>query len=524
VGAGEQIGRVGLADLLGAFSLATDLGLGQPMEHVLRSWWIAERLGARLGIDDAERADLYYTAVLAWVGCVADTPEVATWFGDDIAFRADSFGVDFAGLPAMAFLVRHAGVGSSPWHRLGRATTLVATGARGVERGLVSHCTSTSTMAERLGLGPRVGDGLRQFFSRWDGSGVPDGVGGEQIERTMRLVHLADVVEVYHRTAGVDAAVAVARARRGTKFDPALVDLFCAVAPELLADLTEDLDLGAVIAADPVLARPLAERDLDDALEVVADFTDLRSSFRAGHSRAVARLAGAAADAAGLPDTDVAAVRRAGLLHDVGLHGVPASILDKPGPLTATESERMRAHSYLTERVLARPPALARVAGIASLTHERLDGSGYHRGLSGPAIPATARVLAAADAFQAMTEPRPHRPALSARAATAALRDDARAGRLAADAVDAVLTAAGAPRPRRRTGPAGLTPREVEVLVLIARGSSTRQVARRLGITPRTAGTHIERIYTKTGVSTRSGAALVAVAHGLLDTLEPLDP
>jgi DNA-binding CsgD family transcriptional regulator len=184
----------------------------------------------------------------------------------------------------------------------------------------------------------------------------------------------------------------------------------------------------------------------------------------------------------------------------------------------------MRAHSYLTERVLARPPALARVAGIASLTHERLDGSGYHRGLSGPAIPATARVLAAADAFQAMTEPRPHRPALSARAATAMLRDDVRAGRLALDAVDAVLIAAGAARPRRRTGPAGLTPREVEVLVLIARGSSTRQVARRLGITPRTAGTHIERIYTKTGVSTRTGAALVAVAHGLLDTLEPLDP
>jgi HD-GYP domain-containing protein (c-di-GMP phosphodiesterase class II) len=523
VGAGERTRGLTLADLLGAFSLATDLGLGQPMEHVLRSWWIAGRLGERIGLDDAEHADLYYTAVLAWVGCVADTPEVAGWFGDDIAFRADSFGVDFAGLPAMSFMVAHAGAGRSAWHRLRLATTLVATGGRGIERGLLSHCVSTSTMATRLGLSPRVGDGLRQFFCRWDGTGVPDDVAGDGIARSMRLFHLADVVEVFHRTAGVEAAVEVARARRGTKFDPAIVDVFCAAAPELLADLTEDLDLAAAVADDPLLQQPLEGSALDEALEVVADFTDLRSSFRAGHSRGVARLAGAAAELAGLPADAAEAVRRAGLLHDVGLHGVPASILDKPGPLTATENERVRATSYYTERMLARPPALARLGQIASLAHERLDGSGYHRGLAGAALPATARILAAADAFAAMTEPRPHRPALSVAAATAALRQDVRAGRFAADAVDAVLTAAGAARPRRRSGPAGLTPREVEVLVLIARGASTRQAAQRLGITPKTVGTFIERIYTKTGVSTRSGAALVAVQHGLLETLEPMD-
>jgi HD-GYP domain-containing protein (c-di-GMP phosphodiesterase class II) len=391
VGDDRRTAGVSLADLLGAFSLATDLGLGQPMEHVLRAWWIASRLGARMGLDDAERADLYYTAVLAWVGCVADTPEVASWFGDDIAFRADSFQVDFAGLPAMAFLVRHAGAGHPPWHRVRLATTLVATGARGVEEGLLSHCVSASTMAARLGLGPDVRDGLRQFFCRWDGSGVPDGVGGDQITRSMRLFHLADVVEVFHRTAGVDAAVEVARARRGTKFDPQIVDAFCAAAPEVLAGLSDEPDLGAEVAGDPRLRRPLVDDDLDRALEVVADFTDLRSSFRAGHSRGVARLAGAAAEVAGLPARDVQAVRRAGLLHDVGLHGVPALILDKPGKLTASEGERVRARSYYTERVLARIPALAPLAEIVG---PRPDGTG----------PATARLLAAADAFHAMTE------------------------------------------------------------------------------------------------------------------------
>jgi HD-GYP domain-containing protein (c-di-GMP phosphodiesterase class II) len=514
---------VTLAELLAAFSLATDLGLGQPMEHVLRSWRIASRLGEQIGLDDEERAQLFYIAVLSWVGCVADTPEVASWFGDDIAFRGDSFQVDFAGFPALAFMLGHAGAGQPAWHRLRLATTLMATGAKGIQRGLLAHCLSTSLLAERLGLGLPVRDAVRQFFARWDGTGMPAGVGGEEIAVSVRLFHLADVVEVFHRTSGVTTAVEVARARRGTKFDPAIVDSFCAAAPEVLTGLTEEPDVYDLIAADPLLRDPLSGGRLDDALEALADFTDLRSTFRVGHSRGVARLAGLAAEVAGLRTTDVEAVRRAGLLHDVGLHGVPASILDKPGPLTATESERMRAHSYYTERVLARPPALAHLAAIAGLTHERLDGSGYHRRLTGSALPATARILATADAFHAMTEPRPYRPALSAREATAALRAEVRAGRLAADAVDAVLTASGTAHPRRRSGPAGLTPREVEVLMLIARGASTRQVARLLDITPKTAGTHVERIYGKTGASTRSGATLFAVQHGLLDSLEPLD-
>ncbi|HEV2027928.1 MAG TPA: HD domain-containing phosphohydrolase [Candidatus Dormibacteraeota bacterium] len=211
------------------------------------------------------------------------------------------------------------------------------------------------------------------------------------------------------------------------------------------------------------------------------------------------------------------------MLHDIGLHGVPASILDKAGPLSKSESERMRMHAYYTHRMLARPPVLARLGAIASLTHERCDGSGYPRGLAGPAIPATGRLLAAACAYRAMTEPRSHRPAMNAKQAMAELRGDVRAGRLDAGAVDAVLAAAGQSHGKRRTGPAGLTPREVEVLALIARGASNRQVAQTLGITANTAGTHIERIYIKTGASTRSTATLFAMQHGLLDTLEPFD-
>ncbi len=521
--ADDRDSGVRLAELVAAFSLATDLGLGQPMEHVLRSWLIAARLGDHVGIDTEDRGALYYVATLAWVGCVADTPEVAAWFGDDIAYRGDSYEVDLAGLPMLGFMLRHVGAGRPALHRVRLAASLVATGGRGIDRGLMSHCLTTSRMAERLGLGAEVCEPLQQVFTRWDGKGLPGGVAGDAIALPMRVFHLADVVEVFHRMSGVDAAVDVARARRGKHFDPTVVDAFCAVAPDVLSGLSTEPDWAALIGEEPALQHRLTEDGLDRALEAIGDFTDLRSPPRAGHSRRVGELVAAAATQRGLPPRDVTTVRRAGLLHDVGLHGVPATILDKPGPLSASEAERLRLHSYYTERMLARPPALARLGAIASMAHERCDGSGYHRGLAGTAIPATARLLAAACAYQAMTEPRPHRDALTPKQAAAELRADVRAGSLDHDGVDAVLAASGHRAGKRRSGPAGLTPREIEVLALIARGASTRQVGQRLSITPKTAETHIERIYAKIGASTRSTATLFAMQHGLLDNLEPFD-
>jgi HD-GYP domain-containing protein (c-di-GMP phosphodiesterase class II) len=511
-----------LADLAAAFSLATDLGLGQPLEHVLRSWLIAGRMADNLDLGEDARAALFYVMTLAWAGCVADTPEVASWFGDDIAFRRDSYAVDLAGLPMMGFSLRHVGFGSRPLTRMRMAANLVVTGGKAVERGLMNHCLTTTQMAERLGLGREVCDPLRQVFTRWDAKGVPGGVGGEEITPLTRLFHLADIIEVHHRVEGLGAAVEVARSRRGKQFDPALVDAFCATAGDVLDGLDSVSDWTALIEREPGLHKTMTEDELDHALEAVADFTDLRSRSRSGHSRAVASLAAAAGELAGLPPGEVRNLRRAGHVHDVGMHGIPATILDKPGPLTSTEYERMRMYAYYTERTLARPAGLARIGAIAALATERCDGSGYHRGLSGSAIPAAGRILAAADAFHAMLEPRPHRPALSVGNATGELQAAVRAGKFAPDAAEAVLAAAGQQPGKRRSGPAGLTPREVEVLTRIARGASIKQVARALGITPKTAGTHVERIYAKIGASTRSTATLFAMQHGLLDTLDPL--
>jgi HD-GYP domain-containing protein (c-di-GMP phosphodiesterase class II) len=512
----EPDSGVTLAELLAAFSLATDLGLGQPMEHLLRSWQIASRLGRHVGLPDEEQPTLFHVAMLSWVGCVADAPEVTASFGDDITFRADSYEADLGGLSGMAFFLGHAGKGERLPRRLQAAATLAVTGGTRVVRGIQSHCLVTSTLSDQLGLPVETSAAVRQFFARWDGQGVPRGVRGKQIALVVRLFHLSDVVEVHQRRGGVAAAVAVARARSGSQFDPGLVDAFCSNATELLPAANDEYDAHRLFSKEPGLASTLSDEGLDAALVALADFTDLRCASRAGHSRGVADLSAGAARLLRLPVEAAKATYRAGLVHDVGLHGVPSRILDKPTALTPMEEERLRAASYFTERVLARPEALARLGAIAGLAHERMDGSGYHRRIGGQAIPLPGRVLAAACAFQELIEPRSHRPAHTLKEATGVIRTDVAGGRLDQTAADAVLAAAGAGTRRRVVGPAGLTSREIEVLGLIARGAATGDVADRLGISRKTAATHIERIYAKTGASSRSTATLFALRSGLL--------
>ncbi len=206
--------------------------------------------------------------------------------------------------------------------------------------------------------------------------------------------------------------------------------------------------------------------------------------------------------------------RRAALVHDLGRVAVPVRIWEKTDPLTVDDWEQVRLHAYHTERVLVRSPFLAGLAHAASFHHERLDGSGYHRGVAAPSLDPMVRLLAAADAYQAMTEPRPYREALSPAEAADALTGEVRAGRLASEAANAVLEAAGHPSPSIER-PAGLTEREFEVVGLLARGLQTKQVAHLLQISTKTADYHIQNAYRKMGVSTRAGATLFAMQHGL---------
>ncbi len=508
---------VRLAELLAVLSLASDLGMGQPMEHVLRQCLISLRLAQRLGLDGADREVVYYASLIAWVGCHVDAYEQAKWFGDDMALKTDFRHTDFH-TPAAGrmFMLRHLGAGRPMLERARLGIAFASDGHRAAMSMLDNHWRAADELAARLGLAQRVRDSLEQTFERWDGKGVPKGTKEEQILVTSRLVTLANVVEVFYRAGGTDAAIAVARQRRGTQFDPQVVDVFTGQAAALFAGLDEVSTWDAVIGAEPALGMQLTDTEFDAALEAVADFTDVKSPYTIGHSRGVADLAGEAAGVFGLGSQAAGLVRRAGLVHDLGRLGVPNTIWDKHGRLSHAETERVRLHPYLTERMLAYSPALAPLAAIAVQHHERLDGSGYPRGLSGEAVSPEGRVLAAADFYHSRTEPRPHRPASTPAEAAAQLRAEARAGRIDGDAGAAVLSAAGHRATRRPARAAGLTSREVEVLRLLARGLSNKEIAERLVISRKTASHHVEHIYAKTGTSNRALASLFAAKHGLI--------
>ena len=318
--------------------------------------------------------------------------------------------------------------------------------------------------------------------------------------------------EILQRRGGDEQVSAALRARGGVSYDPSVAAAFLSHFAELMDSAAVASPWDAVLEREPEPHPWIPDARVDATLEAFADFVDLKCPCTAGHSREVATLA------AGASPSDSGTLRWAGLVHDLGRVSVPNGIWDKPSKLTDGEWERVRLHPYYSERIVGRVARLEPLARLVGMHHERMDGTGYHRGSQRADIPSPARVLAAADAYQAMTQPRPHRPARSRDEAAELLRADARSGRLDVNAVDDVLTAAGhRSSSTRRAWPGGLSEREVEVLRLICRGGTKKQTAALLRISPSTVDHHVRHIYDKVGVATRAGATLFAVENGLLD-------
>src|SRR5580693_6896450 len=497
---------VRIAELVATLSYAADLGLGQPMAHCMRQTVIALRLGELAGASDRELEATYYLGLMMNVYCHADAAEQAQWFGDDISLKGDGFEMlDMSTPRIISFILRRVSSHGSGVARARRLAAFPAAGMKQVAAFLTTHSTLGSQFARQIGLDDAVSVAIQQAYEQWDGKGYPHHLQGHQICLPARLVQLASPVEIFSRRKDTAAAVAIARRHRGRQFDPAVVDLFCEHAANLLDGLDQASDWDAILDTEPPLSRRVAGAGLDDVLEAMADLVDLKSPYLAGQ-----------------PADVVSTLRRAGLIHDLGRLGVSNAIWDKPGPLTQAESERVRLHPYLTDRMLARVSVLGPSREIAARHHERLDGSGYPRSLTAASLTPSDRLLAAADTYHAMTEPRPHRAPLEPDRAVRDLRAEVIAGRLDGTAVDAVLTAAGHRAPARHLQPGGLTAREVEVLGLLARGHSTKEIGRRLVVSPKTAANHVEHIYAKLGVSSRAAATLFATQHGLMGAFEPV--
>jgi HD-GYP domain-containing protein (c-di-GMP phosphodiesterase class II) len=509
-----------LLEILGALSLTTDLANGNPMGAALRSCAIAIELSRALGASAEDTWQASYAALLRHIGCTSYAHEEAESFGDELEFRRLYAPIESADRRALLHAsVTKLGKGQGGRRRARAVARVLTGGSKLRERMTGARCEVAVHLASRIGLGNGVSNALAQMYERWDGEGRTAGCAGEAINLAARISHVATEAELHSRIHGASGATEMVRKRRGGHFDPKVADAFLRIADRVLGDAGEESAWDTVLALEPAAGseKPI---ELDDIIRAFADYVDLKSVYTLGHSSGVAALAEAAGKVSGLGADECTALRRAALLHDLGRAGVPTSIWERKGKLTFAEWEQIRLHAYFTDRILRRSPLLSELAPLASAGHERVDGSGYPRNVPASMLARAARLLAAADVYHALIETRPHRPAFTADAAAAELRNEACAGKLDREAVVAVLEAAGHGRSRIAAAhPAGLTEREVEVLRLVARGKATKQIAQALTISARTAQKHVIHIYEKIGVSSRAAAALFAVENGLLSDI-----
>jgi HD-GYP domain-containing protein (c-di-GMP phosphodiesterase class II) len=508
-----------LAEIVASLSLATEPAAGVPPETAARAALLAVEIAAEVGLAPAERRDVFYATLLRYIGCSGFAHETA-WYGagDDVGLLRALTPMD-EGSPrsVLSSIVGRVGRGAGAANRARSVVRVLSDPTLGGKIA-AAHCEQAVHLAAHLGLGARVIEALGQMYERWDGKGGPCGLAGDRIAILPRVMRVALCMELHRAFEGAGAAVEVLLARRGGELDPSIVDAVSPRARDLVAMIDAPSVWDPLLAAEPVPHERLAPARVGDLALAFARFVDLKSPFTLSHSTGVATLCAAALERCGASPEERENGRISALLHDLGRASVSNGIWDKPAALGPLERERVQQHVTESERVLSRTPLLAPYVAVVGAHHERLDGSGYPRRAMSSSMGRVARVLAAADVCHALGEDRAHRPALSSDAIARTMADEAKAGRLDRDAVEAVLAASGRRVPRLRGDPpAGLTDREIEVLRLLARGLSNKEIGKRLFISGRTVGHHVAHLYEKTGVRTRAAAALFAVEHDLVE-------
>jgi HD-GYP domain-containing protein (c-di-GMP phosphodiesterase class II) len=507
-----------LAELLGRLSLAFDIANDFQHGKAVRSVVLAVELGALAGASDEELHDTFWVVLLAGLGCTGFAhDEGLVGAGDDRSVRR-AFATSDIDDPIGTVLGAIRGV--APTASLGRRVNALVRlfGDRTLmTRFAHAMCETSIRLAAITGAGPRILAALNALCERWDGRGLPARLEGEALALPIRLQHIGHVAEVVHHRGGRAAAVAVVRRRAGRHFDPTLAAVFIKEQKALFTAIEDPLIFDRFLALERQPVAWADERAIENVARVLGIFADLKCPTFVGHSTGVAALAERAAGHLGLGVEEMRTLRCAAFLHDIGRVSVPNTIWNRPGPLAWEEWERVRMHSYYTERVLAPITTLGTIAEIAATAHERIDASGYFQHRGARSLPQLSRLLAAADVAFAMSEDRPHRPALDSTCVTRELLVEANKGRLDARSVDAVLASLGIgarvpPLPSLH----GLSEREIQVLRLLAWGKTNKEIGKVLGISPRTVQIHVAHCYDKLGVSSRAGAAIWLVENDLV--------
>lgn len=512
--------HVRLVEVLGALSLACDAADGFPHETTMRSAVLAGSLARMLG-DDQLVGHVVVGALLRHIGCTGFAVEEAHRFGagDDVGLRRLMAEVDFGRPDQAAHLIGDQLASHAPQTERDMAMeALLGDGPEAAARHDAAQCDAAERLTRLLPVSSEAATVASQAFERWDGLGGPYQLFGDGISLVARVVEVGYVAELFRGRQGRGGAAAELRARAGRQLDPRLVHLFLDNAPELFDHLDDQRHSvwERLCDAEPAPHFRISEAQVDDAALAFARFTDLKSTWFGSHSEQVASVAESAASTMGLDVAACTAVRRAGLLHDIGRVGVPTGIWDLPRRLSPHEQDRVRFHAWETDRILSATALFGRVGRIAGAAHERHDGSGYPRTHIPDDVAAEVSILAASDMWCALRAERPHRSAFEPAAARDEIAAAVQARILDRDATDAVLEAAAQDPVPPPDWPAGLTDREIDVLGQLASGAGDKQIAADLGITAKTVAHHVQHIYDKIGVRSRAGATLFAVENRLI--------
>ncbi|MBC2776860.1 HD-GYP domain-containing protein [Parasphingopyxis marina] len=419
---------VSLAEILSAFSYALDLTEGQPEGHCVRSCWIGTRIGQALGLPENDLWELYYTLLMKDLGCSSNAARICElYLADDHRFKHDYKFVDGNLGNVLKFVFTRTGTDAPFTRRVGAIANILKNGPE-IARSLVeTRCMRGADIARQLRFSDNVADGIAGLDEHWDGSGKPNGVAGDAIPLFSRVALLAQIVDIFWKANGREAACDEVKARTGSWFDPELCTAFLAIAgkDDFWTDLAAPDIEQQIFALEPAQQVTLVDEDyLDDIASAFGQVIDAKSPYTSGHSNRVGDYVDGICAHLGYADDRSRTLRRAAILHDIGKLGVSNLILDKPGKLDEEEWAIMRDHARHTTEILGRISIFEDMAAIAGAHHERLDGTGYPLGLDAVTISMDTRIISVCDFYDALVADRPYRGAMPREKALTIIKEE----------------------------------------------------------------------------------------------------